>query len=159
VLAVQAVLFEAQGDRSAALAALEGAIGLAQPGGFIRPFVDAGPTIQTLLRQLPDQGLATYFVAEILAAFAAPPPIGLAAPAGPLDLIKRPGLIEPLTRREVEVLALLEQHLSNKEIAARLFIAPHTAKLHTLHIYQKLQVNTRRDAVAKAQGLGLLSNH
>jgi LuxR family maltose regulon positive regulatory protein len=59
----------------------------------------------------------------------------------------------------VEVLALLGQHLSNKEIAARLVIAPHTAKLHTLHIYQKLQVNTRRDAVEKAQSLGLLSSN
>jgi LuxR family maltose regulon positive regulatory protein len=159
VLAAQAVLFEAQGDRSAAQAALERAIGLAQPGGFIRPFVDAGPTMQTLLRQLSDQGLAAYFVTEILAAFAAPPPIGLVAPAGPIDLISRPELIEPLTRREVEVLALLGQHLSNKEIAARLVIAPHTAKLHTLHIYQKLQVNTRRDAVEKAQSLGLLSSN
>ena len=49
--------------------------------------------------------------------------------------------------------------LSNKEIAARLFITSHTAKLHTLHIYQKLQVSTRYDAVTKAQSLGLLSNH
>ena len=63
-----------------------------------------------------------------------------------------------MTKRELEVLALLEQRLSNKEIAARLFIAPHTAKLHTLHIYQKLQVNTRRDAVAKAESLGLLAS-
>jgi LuxR family transcriptional regulator, maltose regulon positive regulatory protein len=152
VLAVQAVLFETQGDRPAALAALEHSIGLAQPGGFIRLFVELGPTMQTLLRQLHDQGVAPHFVVQILAAFAVPQPIGPAAPPGP------PELIEPLTNRELEVLALLEQRLSNKEIAARLFIAPHTAKLHTLHIYQKLQVNTRRDAVAKAQNLGLLSS-
>jgi LuxR family maltose regulon positive regulatory protein len=153
VLAVQAVLFEVQGDRSAALAALERAIDLAQPGGFIRLFVDQGPPMRILLRQLHDRGVAPHFVAQILAAFAAPQPIGPAAAAGP------PELIEPLTNREFEVLALLEQRLSNKEIAARLVITPHTAKLHTLHIYQKLQVNTRRDAVAKAQGLGLLSSN
>jgi LuxR family maltose regulon positive regulatory protein len=152
VLAVQAVLCEAQGDRSAALAALTRAIGLAQPGGFIRLFVDLGPTMQALLRELRDRGVAPYFVARILAALTEPQPIEPAATFGP------PELIEPLTRRELEVLTLLEQRLSNKEIAARLFITPSTAKLHTLHIYQKLQVNARRDAVAKAQRLGLLAS-
>jgi LuxR family maltose regulon positive regulatory protein len=87
-----------------------------------------------------------------LAALTEPQPIEPAATFGP------PELIEPLTRRELEVLTLLEQRLSNKEIAARLFITPSTAKLHTLHIYQKLQVNARRDAVAKAQRLGLLAS-
>jgi LuxR family maltose regulon positive regulatory protein len=152
VLAVQAVLFEAQGDRPAALASLEGAIGLAQPGGFVRLFVERGLTMQTLLRQLRDRGVAPHFVSQILAAFAEPQPIEPATSPGPNDLI------EPLTNRELEVLALLEQRLSNKEIAARLFITPHTAKQHTLHIYQKLQVNSRRDAVAKAQSLGLLAD-
>lgn len=153
VLAVQAVLFEAQGDHAVALASLERAIGLAQPGGFIRLFVEQGPTMQTLLRQLHDQGVAPHYLAQILAAFAAPQPTEPATPPGP------PELIEPLTRRELEVLAFLEQHLSTKEIAARLFITPGTAKLHTLHIYQKLQVNTRRDAVAKALRFGLLTDH
>ncbi len=153
VLAVQAVLFETQGDHAAARAALERAIILAHPGGFIRLFVDLGSTMQTLLRQLHDQGVAPHFIAQILAAFAEPQPI---EPVAPFNL---PELIEPLTNREIEVLALLGQRLSNKEIAALLYIAPHTAKLHTLHIYQKLQVNTRRDAVDKAQSLGLLSSH
>jgi LuxR family transcriptional regulator, maltose regulon positive regulatory protein len=151
VLAVQAMLFEAQGDRAAALESLTRAIGLAQPGGFIRLFVDLGSTMQSLLRELRDRGVAPYFVARILAAFVEPQPIE------PATTFKPPELIEPLTRRELEVLALLEQRLSNKEIAARLFITPSTAKLHTLHIYQKLQVNTRRDAVAKAQTLSLLA--
>jgi LuxR family maltose regulon positive regulatory protein len=153
VLAVQAVLFEAQGDRSAALKTLTHAIELAQPGGFIRLFVDLGPTMQTLLHELRDQGVATYFVARILAAFAEPQPVDPAATFGP------PELIEPLTRRELEVLDLLAQRLSNKEIAASLFIAPNTAKRHILNICQKLQVNTRRDAVTKAQILGLLPSH
>jgi LuxR family maltose regulon positive regulatory protein len=152
VLVLQAVFDETQGDRPAALAALERAIGLAQPGGFIRLFVDLGPPLQTLLRQLHDQSAAPHFVAQILAAFAAPQPIEPAAPLG------SPGLIEPLTKRELEVLALLEQRLSNKEIATRLFITPSTAKQHTLRIYQKLQVNARHDAVAKAQSLGLVAS-
>lgn len=153
VLAVQAVLFEAQGDRSAALASLERAIALAQPGGFIRPFVELGPAMRPLLRQLQDQGVAPHYIAQILVAFATP------QPSEPATLPEPPELIEPLTRRELEVLAMLEQRLSTKEIAARLFISPGTAKLHTLHIYQKLQVNARRAAVAKAQSLGLLINH
>ncbi len=153
VLALQAILFEAQGNRSAAWAALERAIDLAQPGGFIRVFVDLGVTMQTLLRQLHDQGVAPHFVAQILAAFDMPQLIEPAAPGGPLELI------EPLTHRELEVLALLAQRLSNKEIAERLVISLSTAKQHILHIYQKLQVNTRRDAVAKAQSLGLLTGH
>ncbi len=152
VLAVQAVLFEAQGDRSAALAALARSIGLAQPGGFIRLFVDLGLTMQTLLRQLHDRGVAPHFVAQILAAFDMPQLIEPAAPGGPLELI------EPLTHRELEVLALLAQRLSNKEIAERLVISLSTTKQHILHIYQKLQVNSRRDAVAKAQSLGLLTS-
>jgi LuxR family maltose regulon positive regulatory protein len=152
VLAEQAVLFETQNDRSAALAALERAIELALPGGFVRFFVDHGDAMQTLLRQLRDREVAPHFVEQLLAAWAAPQPIGPAASPGPIELI------EPLTNREYEVLALLSDRLSNKEIAARLYITPQTAKLHTLHIYQKLQVNTRRDAVTKAQRLGLLVN-
>ena len=151
VLAVQAVLFETQGDRAAALAALSRAIELAQPGGFIRLFVDLGAPLHNLLRLLPTQSVAALFVTQILAAFDPPPPIAPAASAG------SPDLIEPLTQREVEILTLLEQRLSNKEIAARLFISPHTVTQHTLHIYQKLQVNTRRAAVAKAQHLDLLA--
>lgn len=151
VLAAQALLFEARGERPAALATLQHAIGLAQPGGFIRIFVDLGPAMHALLCQLDGQSPAPHFVELILAAFASTHPIDSAALTGP----GKP--IEPLTRREFEVLELLEQRLSNKEIAARLFITPHTAKQHTLHIYQKLQVNSRRDAVATAQRLGLLT--
>ena len=151
VLAVEAMLFATQGDRTAALAALTRAIELAQPGGFMRPFVDLGAPMQALLRQLPDQGVAAPFVAKILAAFDASQPIGSATS------VEASALIESLTPRELEILNLLEQRLSNKEIAARLFISPHTVTQHTLHIYQKLQVNTRRAAVAKAQILGLLA--
>lgn len=61
-----------------------------------------------------------------------------------------------MTDRELEVLTLLARRLSSKEIAARLFIAPNTVKRHRQHIYQKLQVNTRREAIAMAQRLDLL---
>ena len=63
----------------------------------------------------------------------------------------------PLTNRELDVLELLEERLSNKEIARRLVIAPATVKRHTLSIYSKLGVPGRREAVAKARHLGILS--
>ena len=68
-------------------------------------------------------------------------------------------LVEPLTRRELEVLALLREHLSNREIADRLYLSEATVKRHTSNIYGKLGVNKRWAAVAKAETLKLLSPH
>jgi ATP/maltotriose-dependent transcriptional regulator MalT len=65
-------------------------------------------------------------------------------------------MVEPLTRREMEVLALLAQRLSAKEIAQRLIISDVTAKKHSANIYQKLGVSSRREAVGAAIALGLL---
>jgi LuxR family maltose regulon positive regulatory protein len=90
------------------------------------------------------------YIGRILSAFQT------AAP-GPATA-SQDGLIEPLTERELEILALLERRLSNKEIAARLVIAPGTVKSHTIHIYQKLNVNGRRHAVEQARALGILSS-
>ena len=66
------------------------------------------------------------------------------------------GLTDPLTSRELEVLALLPERLSNKEIAHRLGLAPTTVKRHTVNLYGKLGVNKRWDAVIKAEALGVL---
>ncbi len=68
-------------------------------------------------------------------------------------------LIEPLTDRELEILMLLAQRLSNKEIAQELFISPLTVKRHNINIFQKLNANNRREAVAVASNLGLVSVH
>jgi ATP/maltotriose-dependent transcriptional regulator MalT len=65
-------------------------------------------------------------------------------------------LVEPLTRRELDVLALLAQGLTNREIAQRLAIAHGTVRQHAYNLYQKLQVNTRQQAVLKATNLGIL---
>ena len=67
-----------------------------------------------------------------------------------------PDSLETLSKREYEVLGLLAQHLTNKEIGGVLFIAPETVKRHAQNIYQKLSVGSRKDAVAKASGLGIL---
>ena len=65
-------------------------------------------------------------------------------------------LIEPLTDRELEILALLALGLTNREIGEHLYIAPGTVKAHTASIYGKLDVHSRMQAVARSQELGLL---
>jgi LuxR family maltose regulon positive regulatory protein len=73
---------------------------------------------------------------------------------GPADAT----LGEPLTNREIEVLGMLQERLTNKEIAARLFVSTETVKKHTLSLYRKLHVHGRRQAVATARQRGLLSS-
>jgi LuxR family maltose regulon positive regulatory protein len=151
VLALQALLHDAQGDERAALARLQEAVSLAEPGGFIRLFVDLGPRLARLFTRLRQTSVAPGYTGQILQAF------GQSAPAVPHPKpMDRTEQVEPLTDREREVLALLAQRLTDKEIAQTLVISPLTVKRHTSTIYQKLQVNGRREAVAEATRLGLL---
>ena len=155
VLALQALLQDAQGDGRAALALLGQAVSLAEPGGFIRLFADLGPRMAGLLARLRQMGVALGYTGQILQAF------GDDSPAGPnqsaaLSPMGRSEPVEPLTEREREVLALLAQRLSNKEIAQALVISPQTVKRHATNLYQKLQAGGRREAVARATRLGLL---
>jgi LuxR family maltose regulon positive regulatory protein len=153
VLALQALLHDAQGDRPAALALLQQAVALAEPGGFIRLFVDLGPRLASLLAQLCRAGAAAGYADQILPAFHEP---AATVPHTPVPVDRHMELVEPLTNRELEVLVLLAQRLSNKEIAQVLVISTQTVKRHAANIYQKLQVNGRRDAVVEATRLGLL---
>jgi len=148
VLAVQAMLYRAEGDQSLALETLERAISLAEPGGFIRLFADWGHAMGELLRQLHRRHVAPAYIEQILTALMPSKPV-----AAPLT---QAALVEPLTEREQQVLALLAQGSTNKEIAARLVITVGTLKQHEAHLYQKLLVNNRFDALAKARALGLL---
>ena len=150
--------------------ALAEALSLAEPGGFIRIFVDLGPKMADLLRQLVKQNIAVGYIGKILAAFsedaqrATPDATDPNAPSPHLPLSPSPGptisqtLIDPLTNRELDVLDLLAQRLSNKEIAAKLFISTTTVKGHLQDIYGKLNVKKRREAVEKAEALGILSH-
>jgi LuxR family maltose regulon positive regulatory protein len=149
VLALEALLCDAEGDEKAGLAALEQAITLARPGGFIRVFVDLGPKMAGLLNRLREQEVAADSIGRILAAFH--PPVS----SSPRRVTPQP-LVEPLTNRELEILALLAERLRNKEIAEKLFISPETVKRHTINIYQKLNVNNRREAADKGNALGLV---
>jgi LuxR family transcriptional regulator, maltose regulon positive regulatory protein len=158
VLALQAWLDDLRGDEPAALAALQQAVALAQPGGIVRAFADLGPQMAGLLTRLRQQGYAVDFIGRLLRAF----------PAGQVDKFDLPryapqparpaDLIEPLTYREQEILELLSQRLSAKEIAERLVISDRTVKRHTANIYQKLGAHGRQQAVAAGRTLGLLSS-
>ena len=127
---------------------LENSLRLAQPGGFIRLFVDLGPQMAVLLSRLRvDQDLQRY-IDQVRSAF-----VGSQWDAPATSLEEFP---KPLTNRELEILELLNERLTNKEIAARLVIAPGTVKAHTIRIYKKLAVNGRREAVERAIALGVL---
>jgi LuxR family maltose regulon positive regulatory protein len=157
VRALQALLHDAEGDKPAALTALEDAIYLAKPGGQIRPFLDLGPKMAHLAHCLAERNTASRFIGNLLAAFrdenidSQPRSAKDRFPA-----VSAQPLSTPLTRREIEILDLLAPGLVNKEIASQLFISPETVKKHTQNIYRKLNVSNRRQAVARAYELGIL---
>ncbi len=152
-LAVLALAQSAQGREAAALETLAAAVELAQPQPYIRTFVDLGPPMAGLLYKLAQSGVAAEYIGRLLGAFplAARNSLAVAAAAQRDDEI-----IEPLSERELEVLGLLAERLSDKEIAARLRISPLTVRRHSVNLYQKLHVNSRRQAVSRGQALGLL---
>jgi LuxR family maltose regulon positive regulatory protein len=133
-------------DGAAAEAPLRQAVIMAEPAGLLRTFLDEGPALAALLnRLLGQEGVPAVYLGRLLAAFAqaAPPPLS------------QP-LLEPLSDRELEVLRLLAEGYSNREIADKLVFTVATAKKHAEHIYGKLGVNSRTQAIARARELGLL---
>ncbi|MEA3334733.1 MAG: LuxR C-terminal-related transcriptional regulator [Chloroflexota bacterium] len=148
LLSLQALVYEKQGRTGQALIVLERAVTLAEPDAWIRPFLELEPVMASLLNELGQKGVVQDFIAQIVAAFPLSPP--------DLPVSGQPRLPEPLTDRELEVLALLARRYRDKEIAAELFISPATVRRHASNIYQKLQVSGRWQAVEKAIALGIL---
>lgn len=165
---VQALAHQAQGQLAPALVALERALKSAEPEGYIRIFVDEGPAMARLLSAAAAQGMMPDYIGMLLAAFStqdketrrqgdteqgrfAQRPDSL-SPGLPISV----SLVEPLSARELEILHLIAQGLSNGEISARLFLALSTVKGHARKIFDKLQVQRRTEAVARARELGLL---
>jgi LuxR family maltose regulon positive regulatory protein len=153
ILILQALAFQAGGDISQAMITLEKALALAEPGGFIRIFVDEGPSMGRLLYEALDREIAPDYVQRLLTAF----PL---TDQGQIDpsrsLAPDPKLVEPLSGREIEVLHLIAEGLTNREISSRLFLSLNTVKVHTRNIYGKLGVKNRTRAVARARALGIL---
>lgn len=152
---LQALAHQVQGESEPALLRLEEALVLAEPGGFIRLFVDEGAPMAQLLRVAAARDVMPHYVGRLLAAF---PALALSlqdAIGSPFTAHPSP-LPEPLSPRELEVLQLIAEGLSNQEIGARLFLALDTVKGCNRRIFEKLQVRRRTEAVAKAKSLRLL---
>lgn len=135
-------------------AALLQALTIAQPENFVRTFLDEGLPVARLMRRVQDHSEAGTKAHQLLAKFVHQGTSEQASLSG--EKPDQGGLIEPLSDRELEVLHLLEQGLTNKEIARQLMIATTTVKSHTRSIYGKLGVNNRTQAISKARGLGIL---
>ena len=149
---MQALVRQTQGDLPAALASLERALTLAEPEGYVRIFVDEGAPMAQLLSEAVARGIMPDYIGKLLAAFEV-------EERGSEDKSYLPPaqpLIEPLSQRELEVLRLMAQGLSNREISEQLFLALSTVKGHNRNIFDKLQVQRRTEAVARARELGLL---
>jgi LuxR family maltose regulon positive regulatory protein len=173
MLALKALAHQAHYQPDQALAALTQALLLAEPQGYVRTFVDEGLPMAALLaqsialrqaqepRRAQDDPIRVYSE-RLLSAF---PVEQRAASLSVLDappvlrsaLERSIAVVEPLSKRELEVLQLLAQGLSNTEIAEQIYVSPQTVKVHTRNIYGKLGVDNRLRAVTKAKSLGLLA--
>jgi LuxR family maltose regulon positive regulatory protein len=153
ILVLQALAFQAGGSTTRAMPALERALALAEPEGFIRIFVDEGPPMARLLYEAAAREIASEYARRLLAAF----PIAQSEQAEPSkSQVPESEMVEPLSEREIEVLQLIAEGLTNREIASRFFLSVNTVKAHTRNIYGKLGVRSRTQAVARARGLGIL---
>jgi len=162
--AVSALALKCAGRLNEALELLEKTLTLAEPRRLVRSFVDRGPLMAELLRDLSAKRPENRYAKSLLDACRDMVPLkepdaGAAQDPAPdgrsLDAFFQSGL----SNRELDVLLLLGERLTNKEIAERLCISPITVKTHTANIYRKLKVKSRRQAVARAVKLGLLPSH
>jgi LuxR family transcriptional regulator, maltose regulon positive regulatory protein len=155
VMVLQAVTLHACGEKDAAVQLLADALALAEPGGFIRTFVDEGLPMAQLLSEAAAHRIMPDYVDKLLAAFE----VGAQESEEKSYLLPAPpahSLTEPLSQRELEVLQLIAQGLSNREIGERLFLALDTVKGHNRRIFGKLLVQRRTEAVARATFLDIL---
>jgi LuxR family maltose regulon positive regulatory protein len=155
VMVLQAVAYHAHGALDEAVQRLGEALALAESGGFIRLFVDEGTPMAHLLSDIAVQGMRPHYVSKLLAIVQAETPTPAETSYLPPVASTQP-LIEPLSPRELEILHLIAQGLSNREMSERLFLALSTVKGHNRILFDKLQVKRRTEAVARGRELGLL---
>ncbi len=150
VLRAQAL--EASGEHQGAIESMIRAVELAEPEGFIRPFLDGGKCTRDLLihiRQKVVPARVMGYSRRWLETFDDGRPVLATAKAADV-------LVEPLSERELEVLRLMSDGLSNPEIAGRLYLSVNTLRAHTTHIFRKLDVHNRVQAISRARELGLM---
>ena len=154
IQALRGLALAAGGQPASAVGAVAEAVAMASEQGWVRVFTDEGPPMRTLL-------------ARLVAARRADDPVGAGVPGEHLGRLVRafepdsppvvPGLVDPLSPREMEVLRLVAAGRSNQQIAHELVVAPDTVKKHVTHILEKLGVTNRTEATARARELGMLA--
>lgn len=159
ILILQAMAYHAQDNLTAALLSMQQALAFAEPQGYVRIFLDEGPSMMELLREMAVSGIMADYTGRLLAAFESEKmkltdkfDISSTLQEGQRDVEP---LIEPLSQRELEVLKLLRSDLSGPEIALRLSVSINTFRTHTKNIFIKLGVNDRRAAIRRAEECGL----
>ena len=160
---LEAIAHLALGENEQAVQELGDALALAEPGGFNRIFVDEGVPMEKLLSEAAALGMMPDYVGKLMAIFEAETRTALDShqaiigkSEGKSSTPPAQPLVEPLNARELEVLQLIAEGLSNSEIGERLFLALSTVKGHNRMIFDKLQVQRRTEAVARGRELGLV---
>ena len=164
-LVLQTLAHQVQGDVRSALELLGRALALAEPEGYVRIFVDEGSSVAELLKKAIGQAKTPHmkrYGRRLLATLkeqAGAQSLGSAqeeSSPSARSSVTAEHLVEPLSQRELQILRLIAQGLSNREIGARLFRSLDTVKGHNRMMFGKLQVKSRTEAVARARELGLL---
>jgi LuxR family transcriptional regulator, maltose regulon positive regulatory protein len=162
IQALRALALAADGDEPAAVGTLAEAVTLASPQGHVRVFADEGPPMRAVLGRIvaahragqpPGRGIPVRYLARLMQAFDGKPAV---PGSGPGTSAGVPGLADPLTGRELQVLAMLAAGTSNRTIAEELFVTIFTVKKHVSHVLGKLGAANRTEAVARARELGLI---
>jgi LuxR family maltose regulon positive regulatory protein len=158
IQALRALALKASGDPEGALMPLGEALTLAAPAGYVRTFVEEGVPMACLLHQAAAHHIMPDYAGRLLAAFEfqVAESDTVRADLEPKPLGPAEELIEPLSERETEVLALIAEGLTNREIGQQLCISLGTVKAHTSNVYSKLSVRSRTEAVARSRALGIL---
>jgi LuxR family maltose regulon positive regulatory protein len=157
VLALRALALAVRSDDDDAVSTAEEALALAAPQGYVQLFAEEGAPMAALLtrarqRRARSSGALTHAYVDRLLAATTDRPAAIDVDAIP----SAARLVDPLTDREIEVLGLIAAGKSNGEIARAMFVAPSTVKTHVNHVFSKLGVASRTQAVARARDLGLL---
>jgi LuxR family maltose regulon positive regulatory protein len=152
LLLIKALALFAQGKNHDAQVALEAALSLAEPSGYVRLFIDEGEAILKLLQQSAVRGISSRYATRLIAAF-----VGSRHKTTQRAAERREGVSpkEALSNRELEIIRLVGGGLSNKEISGYLFISIGTVKKHIYNICGKLNASNRTQAAARARELGL----
>ncbi len=153
ILLLRALVFQSQKRETDALIQIESAICLAESEDYIHIFINEGVSIQSLIEKLAKNPIHPFrsFILKLQAAFSKQNEL-----QQPTNNRQKKDILDPLSERELEVLKLLRSELSGPEIAQHLVVSLNTLRTHTKNIFSKLQVNTRRAAIRRAEELDLI---